>query len=179
MLYSNPKRGSGTLHAMAEIYWVEAELPGKVGVCERPRGGPFLIDDMHHLRRLGVDVLVSALVDQEVERAWLLPAPEAAVEAGIELVRIPTGNLMTPNLEATLPTLHDLAARIRDGQGVAAHCWAGVGRSPTIAASLMVLLGIEPGEAWSRITRARGRETPDTREQERWVYGLWHSLGAK
>ncbi len=164
---------------MAEIYWVDATLPGKVGVCERPRGGNFLRDDMHHLRQLGVDVLVSALVDQEVERAWLLPAPEAATLAGIELVRIPTSNLGTPNLEDVFPLLEQLAARVRDGHGVAAHCWAGVGRSPTIAASLLVLLGHEPEDAWTRITLARGRETPDTKEQTRWVHGLWEQVAAR
>ena len=49
------------------------------------------------------------------------------------------------------------------------HCYASVGRSPTLAASVLVTLGMSAAEAWREIQRARGTEVPDTVAQRRWV----------
>jgi hypothetical protein len=45
----------------------------------------------------------------------------------------------------------------------------GVGRSPLIAASLLVACGAGLDDAWHRVESARGLRVPDTQAQRQWV----------
>lgn len=58
---------------------------------------------------------------------------------------------------------------IGDGQAVAIHCRAGIGRSSLIAACALVRMGIDPTSAFRMIGSARGVRVPDTDEQREWV----------
>ncbi len=162
---------------MPEIYWVQADIPGRVGVAMRPRGGNYLADDMTLYRRLGVDTLVSALGEKEVRDNWLEQCHSHATAAGIDFVHFPIPNLLTPNYETALPRMQELATRVAEGKGVAIHCFAGIGRSPTMAASILVLLGLDPADAWERIRAVRQVELPDTKAQYEWVLGIPEWLG--
>jgi protein-tyrosine phosphatase len=153
---------------MPELFRVATPYPGRLAVVERPRGGDWLAADMAALRAAGVDVLVSALVNEELTGTWLEREAEAAEAAGLRFVRFPMSNLGVP-ADSGIETLAGLANEIRDGRYVAAHCFASVGRSPLIVASLMVMLGAEPDFAWDEITISRGRQVPDTLEQRAWV----------
>jgi protein-tyrosine phosphatase len=138
----------------------------------RPRGGNYLIDDMAFFRSSGVDTLVSALGEKEVRDNWLEDCALHASAAGLDFIRFPIPNLLTPRYADAVPTILELAARVREGRGVAVHCFAGIGRSPTIAASILVILGHEPESAWELVRAARQVELPDTNEQYNWVLGL-------
>ena len=138
----------------------------------RPRGGNYLADDMPLFKAAGVDVLVSALGEKEVRDNWLGTCGDHCSTAGIEFVHFPIPNLFTPEYETALPRMRELASHVAEGRGVAVHCFAGVGRSPTIAASMLVLLGIDPEDAWERVRAARQVELPDTKAQYRWVLGI-------
>jgi hypothetical protein len=153
-----------------ELFRIPTPHPGRLAVVERPRGGDWLADDMACLRAAGVDTLVSALVDDEMRGAWLEAEAEAATAAGLAFVRLPISNLGTPLDDGTRCTLEALAGEVRDGRYVAAHCFASVGRSPLIVASIMVLLGADPEFAWQELEIARGRQVPDTLEQRSWVW---------
>jgi hypothetical protein len=50
-----------------------------------------------------------------------------------------------------------------------AHCAA---RASLLAAALLVLEGVDPDQAWRRLTRAPGLRVPDTDEQRRWIARL-------
>ncbi len=143
--------------------------PGRLAVCSRPRAGWFLDDDLRQLREAGFDVLVSALTPEEVVRCELERVPVACEDIGLEFAHFPIGNLQVAALERAHPYLVDWLDRLKSGGGLAVHCWASVGRSPTLAAAVMVLGGLEPHEAWQRLEHARGREVPDTNEQREWV----------
>jgi protein-tyrosine phosphatase len=149
---------------------VSTAFPGRLGVVERPRGGDWLASDMAELKRLGVDTLVSALVADELRTTWLEREEAEARAAGIHFHPLPISNLGTPTAPAALDSLVALADEVRSGRFVAAHCFASVGRSPLIVASIMVLLGSQPDDAWRELEAARGREVPDTREQREWVF---------
>src|SRR6185503_851135 len=58
------------------------------------------------------------------------------------------------------------------GRNIALHCRQSVGRSALIGAGLLVCSGDDPRSAFERIALSRGREVPDTAEQEQWVLAL-------
>ena len=155
--------------AVPSVFSVATPFPGRLAVIERPRGGDWLERDMAALRRLGVDTLVSALVDEELRDTWLEAEEALATAAGINFRRLPIANLGTPRGAAAEHVLRELAAEVLEGRFVVAHCFASVGRSPLIVASIMVMLGADPDFAWEEIELSRGRQVPDTREQREWV----------
>ncbi|MBK7124850.1 MAG: tyrosine protein phosphatase [Dehalococcoidia bacterium] len=152
-----------------DIWPVDGPWAGQLAVCSRPRAGWFLDDDLRNLRLAGFRVLVSALTPEEVVLAELQRVPLACEEAGLEFAHFPVGNLQVAPFERAHPHLTSWNDRLRSGDGIAVHCWANVGRGPTIAAALMVLGGIQPAEAWHRVRMARGRDCPDTGEQRSWI----------
>lgn len=157
---------------MIDIYPIDGPWPGRLSLCGRPRAGTFLEDDIRNLKHSGHDILVSALTPQERDRLGLQGVAEACARQGLEFVNFPIGNLMVPRLEETVEVLYGWSRALAAGRGIAIHCWATVGRSPTLAAALLVLAGHEPGDAWSHVESRRGREVPDTHEQRRWVERL-------
>jgi hypothetical protein len=59
----------------------------------RPRGGDWLADELHALRRRGVDMVVCALTDPELMDLELTGETQAA---GLAFVRIPVSDRGVP-----------------------------------------------------------------------------------
>ncbi len=152
-----------------ELYPVDGPWPGRLAVCLRPRSGSWLDDDIAALRRAGHHVLVSALTPEEIAKLELDHVPEVCARHGVEFAHVPVGNLQVPHPGLIRPHLESWHQRLSAGLGVAIHCWASVGRSPTLVAATLVSAGVPVDEAWERIAAARGRDVPDTLEQRRWV----------
>ena len=53
-----------------------------------------------------------------------------------------------------LALIQDIAGDLRRGVNLLVHCGAGVGRTGTVAASVLVVLGVSPGEAQKRVEAA-------------------------
>jgi protein-tyrosine phosphatase len=153
-----------------EIYWVDRPGPGRVAIMPRPRGGDWLEDESRSLRREGVDVLVSLLESHEVEELDLEGEPERSREAGIEFLSHPIPDHGTPeSLEAAVSLVVSLEKRLRGGESIAVHCRAGIGRSATIAAALLIEHGVPLPETLHLLGEARGFPVPETAEQFRWL----------
>jgi protein-tyrosine phosphatase len=135
----------------------------------KPRSHRFLEGDMVALRELGVDVLVSAMTPDERTKWGLALEEKAAVAAGLEFVEIPIPDRHVPDREAIADTITYLTGQYRAGRHVVFHCWAGIGRSSLLAASVLVQDGVTPDEAWDLISAARGYPVPDTDEQRAWL----------
>ncbi len=61
-----------------------------------------------------------------------------------------------------------LISLLNNGQSIVVHCLGGLGRSGTIAARLLVELGIEPGEAIDRVRQTRPGAI-ETKVQEQYI----------
>lgn len=155
------------------LHVIEWDGPGRLATMARPPGGEELPAAMAALAAAGVDVLVSALCDEEAAMLELADEATQAAAAGLELVCCPIvdGQLPEP---AAMPALEKLVGRlaeeVRAGRFVVTHCFAGIGRSSMLAGATLVRLGVPPGEAWQLIRAARGLPVPDTRHQEDWLY---------
>ena len=154
----------------AEIYWVERPGPARVAIMPRPRGGDWLEDEVRSLREEGVDVLVSLLEPLEVEELDLAREAELAVAAGIEFLSHPIPDHSAPDSsEATVSFVRDLERRLRGGKSIAVHCRAGIGRSATIAAAVLLAHGVPLAETLNLLGEARGFPVPETPEQHQWL----------
>lgn len=157
---------------MVRVYEVDWAGPGRLATMARPRGGRWLHDEMAALAVLGVQVLVSALCDDEMERLGLTGQPAAAAEAGLDLIRFPIVDHTAPepaDLPAAVALADRLAGELRTGRFVVTHCLAGIGRSSMLAGATLVRLGVSPADAWRLIRGARGYSVPDNPDQEAWL----------
>jgi protein-tyrosine phosphatase len=152
------------------LHVIEAPAAGRLATMAHPRGGGWLADDMAALAGLGVSVLVSALTDSEHHRLALAGVAEAARAAGLEYIEFPIVDRGVPDADSDVGLLADrLAAEVRAGRGVVIQCWAAIGRSSLLAAATLVRLGVDPTDAWRRISQARGTVVPGTAEQQAWL----------
>jgi protein-tyrosine phosphatase len=154
----------------ATLYWIEGPWPGRLAIVPRPRGGDWLEDEVRSWRQAGVDVVVSALEEDEIVEWDLAREAELCAAQGIEFVHFPIADRGVPaSFAATAALVRRLEHKLNEGKRVAFHCRAGVGRSALLAACVLVLAGLDSEAAWHRVSKARGCAVPDTLEQRVWV----------
>jgi hypothetical protein len=159
------------------IYTVAHTGPGTVSTMAHPPGGALLEPYVRGLRRLGVDVLVSAQTDSERDECFLTDQAAVVAAAGLSFVCVPIEDRTAPLGEEVVAPVAALYSLYRAGAHVVFHCWAGIGRSSLLAALLLGMDGVQPASAWSLISAARGFPVPDTRQQEEWLAAWWDSSG--
>ncbi|MDR3692324.1 MAG: dual specificity protein phosphatase family protein [Fimbriimonas sp.] len=155
---------------MPDFRWIDVPSTGRLAITPHPLGDEALAEDLSRMRSAGVDVLVSMLGRQESEYLGLSEEPVMCAKAGLEFVQAPIIDQSVPD---TPKQLHRVATKLVDrlttGRNVVIHCRMGIGRSSVMAACVMTLQGIEPDEAFERISVARGIRVPDTLAQKLWV----------
>ncbi|MGH2719382.1 MAG: tyrosine protein phosphatase [Actinomycetota bacterium] len=150
------------------LFWLQAPS-GRLAIMARPRGGDWLQDELAALRAAGVDMVACTLTAAEMMELDLTGEPATAVQAGLGFVALPIADRGVPSAESALPILRRLLAELRLGRTLAVHCRMGIGRSSMIAASLLVMDGVEVEAAWAEAALARGLNVPDTAEQRAWI----------
>ena len=136
----------------------------------RPAGGGRLKEAVRDLREAGVDVLVSLLEDHEVEGLQLLKEGEESGENGITFLSHPIPDHDVPtDEEDAVAFIRSLGEFYAAGKSVVIHCFAGIGRSATLAACALLTSGMELGAVLDRMAEARGFPVPETEAQRAWV----------
>jgi len=148
------------------VYWVKAPAVGRIGVATRPReAAHFAL-----LKSAGVDVLVSMLEAEEAAAVGLEHAAAYAAGHGIEFFNLPILDHGIPEAVAPVEALvATLRQRLAEGKGVAAHCFAGLGRSPLMVASVLIRSGMTTAEACELISASRGHDVPEMSTQVDWL----------
>lgn len=130
-----------------------------------------------HPGPLGVDLLRSAGVTRFID----LTAPGEPVQsydaAPASYARHPVTDFGIPSTEGLKATLADITAEVERGGLVYMHCRAGVGRTGTVAACLLVEQGFSGDEAlallkqkWQAVhKRVLSPHTPETEGQRQFV----------
>lgn len=162
------------------LFPVKEPFEGRLAVVFRPRGGQNLEDDVAGWKDAGIDVIVSMMEEDEAEELSLAQEGSMCGAYGIEFINCPVPDHGIPErVEPVLHVVDRVLAHLLAGRRVAAHCFAGIGRSPLLVASVLVSHGIEVDEAWRRLNEARGLRLPDTDEQRRWVATLADRVRAR
>lgn len=155
---------------ITDFRWVEGPFKLAIGPCPDPRD---VDSQMRELVRRGVEILVSLQEQDEARQMGLEYEPARAAEAGLIFRRLPVPDHdVPPDNDAALELADELLDRLRAGRGVMLHCYAGLGRSATLALLVMTRGGIELREAVRRLSLARGFPVPESSSQLEWVASL-------
>jgi protein-tyrosine phosphatase len=149
---------------------------GRLAVVSRPDPDFGLPRQLQALRTEGLDVLVSMLQHSEANELGLNWEAALAREAGLEFYHLPTDDFGVPiSFQAAGSLIVKVATKITAGRAAGVHCYAGRGRSPLFASAVLVQLGTDPEAAIEAVSQARGRRTPETEDQRRWVgdFAAW------
>jgi protein-tyrosine phosphatase len=143
-------------------------MPLAVVLC--PRGGRHLHGELRHLKRAGIQTLVSLLSEEQIEMLELAEEPSLAQRLGMQFLSHPIpDHQLPPDPHAFRAFVSDLADRLRAGERIGVHCWGSIGRATVTAACTLIHLGWQPATALAAVESARGCPVPDTEEQEHWI----------
>jgi protein-tyrosine phosphatase len=165
-----------------------AGCAGTIGVTScpgkhDPSWGDFGRDldaDLDAIRDWGARAVLTLIEDFEFELLNVRALPEGVAGRGIAWYHLPIRDVSIPNaaFETSWETVGtEVLSRLRGGERVLVHCRGGFGRAGTIAARLLVELGMEPAQAIASVRRARpgAIESP---EQDAYVRNRqWISRG--
>jgi protein-tyrosine phosphatase len=139
----------------------------------RPDGFGVLAGVLAALRGAGVGVLVSLLAEDEAAAKGLKHEDDWARANELTFYHLPTRDHHAPGRDQTRALAKTLHGHLARGDSVVVHCWAGIGRSSTIAAATLLREEYEPETAWQLISAARGCEVPDQQSQRDLIDELW------
>lgn len=152
-------------------------LPGRLGMTRAPgRWGPGRSPDPEvrlredlaaiasHRRVRG---LVTLLEREEIREIGDLAGQSRRL--GLEWIHFPIVDMEAPKDSCAARALVERILRtLEAGDGVVVHCWGGLGRTGTVAASCLVARGASPSRALEMV-RATREGAVQTAEQERFV----------
>jgi protein-tyrosine phosphatase len=145
----------------AQLYSIQGLPAGQVSSMARPRGGDWLPDEIQAIRAADVDILVSLLTPDEVRELDLREEAECCRRQEVIYLSFPIPDRHTPPFSArTFTFLEQLYRQVAAGKHVAVHCRQGLGRATLMAASVLVLTGFSPDQAFERLSVVRGYPVP-------------------
>jgi protein-tyrosine phosphatase len=154
----------------------EVSPPGQQGVIgitlcpgkkDPPRGWDRDLEaDLAAIRSWGAEAIVTLIEENEMVMLKVTALPEMAARHGVRWLHLPIRDICPPDhrFEAEWAVAGPELRRIlRRGGSVLVHCRGGLGRAGTVAARLLVEMGLEPAAAIAAVRQARlgAIETPE------------------
>ncbi|HEX4303328.1 MAG TPA: protein-tyrosine phosphatase family protein [Rhizomicrobium sp.] len=159
--------------AVADLYWIDLEFPGRLAVAPKPRGGDWLEDEIRSWRAQAIDCVVCLLENDEIAELSLGAEAKYCAENEVAFLRFPIADRGLPDSHReAIALVRDIANRLQTGQNVLIHCRAGIGRTGLVAAGTLISLGVAPEHALAAIGTARRVQVPDTDAQRDWIFAF-------
>lgn len=136
-----------------------------------PKPDSHRIDEtLNHLMGLGVGHIICFMEDDELEMLGLSREPIVADQMGMRFTQYEIVDFGLPGDPAHYREfVKETTTAIKAGASVAVHCHAGIGRTGTFAACILMELGFAAEEAMAHLSEARGRRAPQTEAQRQFV----------
>ncbi len=138
---------------------------GRIGLCACPGLSTYfgararkLEDDLRAIREWGAEGLVTLLEEEEMGMLEIRHMPLSAKHHGLWWRHLPIRDMCAPDdaFDAAWSLEGENLRRILSHGGrFIVHCWAGLGRTGTVAARLLVEFGLEPSSAISEVREVR------------------------
>jgi protein-tyrosine phosphatase len=162
-----------------EIDWIPPEYThgsGRLGLCRGPGcAAPSAEADLDALAEEGVAQLVCLQQDHELARfeppETLSDRRREVERRGIAFLHEPIEDFGTPSVAQAQRLVRQIITALDQGKSVVVHCWAGLGRSGTIAACVLVARGLSAAGAVQMVRWARPGAI-QTHLQEAFVVGF-------
>lgn len=130
-----------------------------------------LRDDLANLVHAHVATVLVTLLEQP-EIAALGDLRREARRAGLTWVHFPIPDMWIPaDVPATRKLVERILRSLEGGDDVIVHCWAGLGRTGTIAAACLITRGMAPTAAMETVRVARDGAI-QSQAQEQFVLGF-------
>ena len=135
--------------------------------------------DLERIRRWGARTMVTLLQESEFRTLGVPDLAETVPDRGFDWFHAPIRDFSAPGSAFELawaeagPVVRE---RLRQGEDVLLHCRAGLGRTGTVAARLLVEFGDDPETAIATVRRAR-QGTVENVEQADYIRGLTNLQG--
>ena len=130
--------------------------------------------DLDAIRDWGAAAVVTLIEQKELETLRVQRLGEGVLHRGMLWFHLPIVDVSTPDarFEQAWSTVGcELRALLREGRTVLVHCRGGLGRAGTIAARLLIELGMQPRPAIDRVRAVRPGAI-ETAAQETYVLAL-------
>lgn len=150
------------------IDFVDAPGGGRIGLCPCPGArrrfaagrdpGADVEADLAAIRDWGAAGLVSLVQEAELELLGVEDLAQRTRRHGMWWQHLPIRDMCAPGetFESRWQRAGDDLRRLATSGGrFVLHCWAGLGRTGTVAARLLVELGVPPDDAIARVREAR------------------------
>ena len=161
-----------------KVYKVLSIESGSLAIMAKPDTSADPSSAFADLSEQGVTHLVSLLEPIEADLVGLRFEAMLCETQDIRFINFPISDMSVPlEMDAFLAMAADIYELVQRGQRVVVHCYAGIGRSGMMAcAVIMQHKGTTASSAIEAVTKARGREIPDTNEQIRFIHGLEQTI---
>jgi len=135
-------------------------LPG------RRDAGRVLEEDIRSMRAAGTQGVVCLLSRDEFARYGVDDLLDAYLQAGFEVLHIPTVDGRPPNQQELGEAAGWIQQRVVQGWKIVVHCVGGIGRAGTVASCWLRSRGYGAAEAIAKVREVRGPRAIETRIQE-------------
>ena len=149
------------------------EQIGALWLCGKHFVGP---DPEAALERVGADVLVCLNEAAELRDRYPGYVEWLRAHQPDRAVWFPIPDLHAPPPEEAASLVADLHGRLCHGQSLLVHCGAGIGRAGTVAAALLVTMGLSLEDALTTVADHRPLAGPESGAQTELLATLASSL---
>jgi len=117
------------------------------------------------LARVGATTIVCLSERHEIEERYPSYVDWLQAHRGDRAVWFPIPDLHAPAVSELKPFVDDLVRRLDGGESVLVHCGAGIGRAGTIAACVLMAMGVGRDDALQTVAAHRPMAGPEAGAQ--------------